>query len=92
MTESVTFEVSQDILASLKIGIYDLVQDMRLLTAVTYFRSKKLSLGKAAEFAGLNRLEFMDRLADHGVVIFDYDASALESDLKGIQSIPRGSR
>ena len=84
MTESMTLEVSQDILASLKIGIYDLVQSMRLLTAIAYFQEKKLSLGKAAQFAGYNRLAFMDLLAQKGIVIFDYDESVVESELYGV--------
>ena len=84
MTESMTLEVSQDILASLKIGIYDLVQSMRLLAAIAYFQEKKLSLGKAAQFAGYNRLTFMDLLAQKGIVIFDYDESVVESELYGV--------
>ncbi len=48
MTETMTFEVSQDLLASLKIGIQDLAQEIRLMAAITRFQEKKLSLGKAA--------------------------------------------
>ncbi len=82
MTETTTFEVSQDILASLKVGIKDLIQSMRLVAAIAYFQDKKLSLGKAAELAGLNRLCFMDILAQKGIVIFDYDESVAESELR----------
>ena len=88
MTESMTLEISQDILASLKMGISDLVQSMRLLAAISYFQEKKLSLGKAAQFAGYNRLAFMDLLAQKGIVIFDYDESIVESELHGIARLP----
>ncbi len=84
MTETMTLEISQDILASLKMGICDLVESMRLLAAISYFQEKKLSLGKAAQFAGYNRLAFMDILAQKGIVIFDYDESVVESELRGI--------
>ncbi len=87
MTETATFEVSQDILASLKLGIKDLIQSMRLTTAIAYFQDKKLSLGKAAELAGLNRLCFMDILAQRGIVVFDYDESVAESELRGISQL-----
>jgi predicted HTH domain antitoxin len=51
-TETVSFEISQDILASLKVGTAELEQDMRLLAAINYFQEKKLSLGKAAQLSG----------------------------------------
>lgn len=87
MIETATFEISQDILASLKVGIKDLIQSMRLTTAIAYFQDKKLSLGKAAELAGLNRLYFMDILAQRGIVVFDYDESVAESELRGISQL-----
>ena len=89
-TETISFEVSQDLLAALKIGSADLAQNMRLLAAIAYFQDKKLSLGKAAELAGINRLYFMDILAKKGIVIFDYDESELNIELSGITQLRVG--
>jgi predicted HTH domain antitoxin len=91
MTETMTFEVSQDLLASLKIGIQDLAQEIRLMAAITYFQEKKLSLGKAADLAGCNRLSFMDILAQKGIVIFDYDESIVDSELRGVAHLSKGA-
>ena len=82
ITETVSFEVPQDLLASLKVGTAELGGNIRLLAAITYFQDKKLSLGKAAQLAGMNRLAFMDLLAEKGIVIFDYDESMLASELR----------
>jgi predicted HTH domain antitoxin len=82
--ETISFQVSQDLLAALKIGSNQLGENMRLLAAIAYFQDKKLSLGKAAELAGINRIEFMDILAKKGIVIFDYDESELDTELSGI--------
>ena len=90
MTETMTFEVSQDLLASLKIGVQDLAQEIRLMAAITYFQEKKLSLGKAADLAGCNRLSFMDILAQKGIVIFDYDESIVDSELRGVAQLSKG--
>ncbi len=84
MAETVRLEVSQDILAALKVGINDFAQYVRLVTAIACFQEKKLSLGKAAHFAGYNRLAFLDLLAEKGIVIFDYDESFVESELQGV--------
>ena len=73
--ETVSFEISQDILASLKVGAAELERNMRLLAAIDYFQEKKLSLGKAAQLAGMNRLAFMDALAEKGVVMLGYTGS-----------------
>ncbi len=91
MTETMTFEVSQDLLASLKIGIQDLAQEIRLMAAITYFQEKKLSLGNAADLVGCNRLSFMDILAQKGIVIFDYDESIVDSELRGVAQLSKGA-
>lgn len=91
MTETMTFEVSQDLLASLKIGIQYLAQEIRLMAAITWFQEKKLSLGKAADLAGCNRLNFMDLLARKGIVIFDYDESIVDSELRGVAQLSKGA-
>jgi predicted HTH domain antitoxin len=70
-----------------KLGSADLGQSIRLLAAIAYFQEKKLSLGKAAQLAGINRLAFMDVLSQGGIVIFDYDESMLASELKGIAQL-----
>ena len=86
-TETITLEVSQDVLAALKMGANDLGEQLRLLAAISFFQNKQLSLGKAAELAGLNRLAFIDLLAQKGIVTFDYDKSALQTDLAGIAEL-----
>jgi predicted HTH domain antitoxin len=83
-TEIISFEIPQAVLASLKVGTIELARNIRLLAAIDYFRDKKLSLGKAAELAGMGRLDFMDVLSAKGIVIFDYDESMLASELDGI--------
>jgi predicted HTH domain antitoxin len=85
--ETISFEVSQDLLASLKLSSAALGQSIRLMAAIAYFRDKKLSLGKAAQLAGLNRVHFMDVLAEQGIVVFDYDESVLSSELEGIAQL-----
>lgn len=86
-TEIVSFEISQAVLASLKLGAMELTRSIRLLAAIDYFEQKKLSLGKAAELAGMGRLDFMDVLSDKGIVMFDYDESMLASELDGVEQL-----
>lgn len=87
-TETVTLEISQDLLAALKMGVHDFAQNIRLVAAIAFYQEKRLSLGKAAELAGMNRLVFMDLLCEEGIVVFDYDESALTTELEGIAQLP----
>ncbi len=87
-TETITLEIPQDLLAALKVGSIDLGRNIRLLAAIAYFQDKKLSLGKAAQLAGINRLEFMDVLSERGITIFDYDESVLTSELDSLSAFP----
>ncbi len=42
-----------------------------MLAAVKLFELKKLSSGAAARLAGVSRVEFLERLGDYGVPVFD---------------------
>ncbi len=68
-------------------GSQELGRNIRLLAAIAYFRERRLSLGKAAELAGMARLDFMDVLASQGIVAFDYDESMLASELDGMAQL-----
>ncbi|MEM7537670.1 MAG: UPF0175 family protein [Chloroflexota bacterium] len=83
LIETVQLEISQDILAALKVGIQDFAQYIRLVTAIACFQEKKLSLGKAAQLAGYNRLDFLDLLANRNIDVFDYDESFVDNELQG---------
>jgi len=67
----VSFEIPDDLLLTLREQPAELSQEMRLVTAIHFLREKRLSLGQAARFAGVNRLEFLDILASRGIPAFD---------------------
>jgi predicted HTH domain antitoxin len=66
----VSFEIPDDLLLTLREQPAELSQEMRLVTALHFLREKRLSLGQAARFAGVNRLDFLDILASRGVPAF----------------------
>ena len=45
--------------------------------AIRYYKTRMLSLGKAAELAGMTRFEFIEKLCLEGEVIFDYTHNEL---------------
>ena len=74
--------VDESILVSLKEGKHKFVKEMLFNNAMTLYRKRKLSLGKAAELAGLDRIDFIKKLRDEGEYIFDYDAEIIDEMIK----------
>ena len=55
---------------------------LRMLAAVKLFEMKELSSGAAAQLAGISRVEFLHRLSDYGVPMFDLSEDELEQETR----------
>ena len=55
---------------------------IRLMAALKMFELGKLSSGKAAELAGISRVDFFDMCGRYRVPIFNYSAEEVEAELK----------
>ncbi len=78
MTQQLTFSVDDSIFLSMKRDKDDFLKDMLFYAALSLYRKNRLSLGKAAELTGMDRLDFIDKLKQEGEVIFHYDEKYLE--------------
>lgn len=58
--------------------------ELRVLWPVEQVRHHKLTVGKAAELAGMPRAAFMSLLGAHGVPVIDYPASELEAESRWV--------
>jgi len=54
-----------------------LEQESKRQLALEYYKAKVLSLGRAAEFAGLSKWDFIDFLSENDVPVIDYDEDEL---------------
>lgn len=64
-----------------------LAAEMKKATAVHLFARGLLSIGKAAELAGVSLAEFMDILTSEGVPGVEYTVDDLERDLKALEEL-----
>jgi predicted HTH domain antitoxin len=60
----------------------ELDAQVRLMAALKMFELGKLSSGKAAELAGMSRVEFLDQCGRYRVSIFNYSPDELEAELQ----------
>lgn len=57
-------------------------RDIAILLASKLYEEGKISLGHAAELAGLTKRSFAELLGNYNVSIFNYPASDLSRDIK----------
>jgi len=58
------------------------VLDARLIKAAKLYEQGRLSLGEAAQAAGISKRTFIELLGKYNVSLFNYGAEELEEDLK----------
>ena len=60
----------------------ELEHHIRLMAALKMFELGKVSSGKAAELAGMSRIEFLDACGRYKVSVFNYPPEEAEEELK----------
>jgi predicted HTH domain antitoxin len=74
-----TIDMPEEALASLRTDSEDFVRQLRVAAAVKWYELRRVSQERAAEIAGLSRVEFLVVLGQFGVSPFQYTAAeALE--------------
>ncbi len=82
--------ISQELYSSLSFfGLTkeQIVSDSRKLLALKYFQAKFLSLGKAAELAGMSRSDFIEYLSDSDIPVLDYDEDEMNKEFVAAEAI-----
>ena len=64
-----------------------LTDQLRHLLAMVLFRNRTLSLGKAAQLAGLSRGEFIDLLGANDIPVINYSDESLAEELNSVDKM-----
>ncbi|MDD1414993.1 UPF0175 family protein [Dolichospermum sp. ST_con] len=78
---TVSLEIPEEILISLKETPESLTREIQILAAVKLFELGKLSSGRAAQLAGMSRVEFLTILGHYQVSPFSLTLEQLEQDV-----------
>ncbi len=73
---------SDDLLVATGQSPEELEQDQRVLLAIKLFEVRRLSLGKAAELAGMSRLGFLDELGRSSIPVINLDDDQIHDELR----------
>ena len=60
----------------------EMEQHIRLMAAIKMFELGKVSSGKAAELAGMSKIEFLETCGRYRVSVFNYPSQEIESEIK----------
>ena len=82
----ISFEISESILQALNQSRDEFIGQVRLLAALQLFKTQKLSLGQAAELAGISKDRLLIELDNYNIDLIDYDPAELEQELERFQA------
>lgn len=77
---AVRLDIPEETLISLKTDVESFGRDLKVLGAVKLFELGKLSSGRAAQLAGMTRVEFLLALRQYQVSPFQLTAEELRQD------------
>lgn len=87
-----TLSYPDDLEQAVNLTPEEMTAQVLLMAALKMFELGKLSSGKAAELAGISRVEFLEACGRYRVPMFNYSPEELqaeiESDLQAIEQAP----
>ena len=78
MTRQIVIDVPETVLLAEKTDEFAFARELRMLAAVKLYEFSRLSSGRAAELAGVPRVEFIANLGRYKVFPFEAELQELE--------------
>jgi predicted HTH domain antitoxin len=80
-TQRISVDFPADILLALNETENQLIRRIKLALAVQLYKAQKLTVGKAAQIAGLSRLQFETVLSENEIPVSNLTADEVMSDI-----------
>jgi predicted HTH domain antitoxin len=83
-TTELRLDIPAEILYTLNETKNDFIKKMKFYTALELYRLQKISTGKAAELAGMPKIDFIFELGKHNVSVINYDPDDFLEEVEAI--------
>lgn len=84
-TQNITIDLPSDILLAMNATEAELKQNIKISLAIRLYRLEKLTLGKAAQLAGLSRFEFETLLSENEIPISNLTMNDVLADIQKLK-------
>jgi len=64
-------------------------RELRFLVAAKLYELGRITSGRAADVAGMERVDFLNELGAHRISVWNYDADELEQEIEAAQDRAR---
>lgn len=81
-SRAVVIDVPEEVLLAEKTDAVSFARELKVLAAVKLYELGRLSSGRAAELAGMSRVEFLLELGRYKATPFEAEVSDLEADAR----------
>jgi predicted HTH domain antitoxin len=81
-TEDLTIKYPAGLEAAVQLTKSEMEQHLRLMSALKMFELGKISSGKAAELAGMPRVEFLETCGRYRISVFNYPEEELKEEIR----------
>jgi predicted HTH domain antitoxin len=84
---AVTIPYPEGLPQTLKLSDSEFSDEVRFLAAAKLYELGKISSGKAAKMAGLDRVSFLERLGDYKIPAINIQAEEIEKEIEAVRSL-----
>ncbi|MEW6088087.1 MAG: UPF0175 family protein [bacterium] len=88
--KNLEFPISEDIFLALNEKSDEVIRDIKTFSAIKFFEAGKLSLGKAAKLAEMDKTDFMGLLSKQKISVYNYSAEEVNEDVENIRRSMKG--
>ena len=74
----------EDLMLASGRSVEEMEREIRVLLAIKLFELKRVSLGRAAEVAGMGKIAFLDELGRIGVPVIDFGDDQVEHEFRDV--------
>lgn len=84
---AVTIPYPEGLPQTLKLSDSEFSDEVRFLAAAKFYELGKISSGKAAKMAGLDRISFLERLGHYKIPAINIQAEEIEKEIEAVRSL-----
>lgn len=85
--KAVTIPYPEGLPQTLKLSDSEFSEEVRFLAAAKFYELGKISSGKAAKMAGLDRVSFLERLGHYKIPAINIQAEEIEKEIEAVRSL-----